>query len=453
MSRVIELNDVGVVLAEEGQVLATSPGYAFFDETGPVFGEAARAASHLQPLRINHQFWSELSTRPLARPIAGIRSHADLAFQHLTALLKGRAPAEGCRVLVPSAMTVEQLGLLRAIAAEAGLGRVTVIDTAVAAGRALPGAGRACFVDVELDRATLTQVQIGADIERGRALVVPGAGHLGFLQRWLETIARDMVFSTRFDPLAQGATEQALFDALPGLIREAALHGRATLTLGSDENPHSIDVTREQLVAAASTLADDIVTRLHRLRFAGEASLLALSARAGMLTGLKERLAELTDTECFVLEAAAPLTAVSGRFSPTLGEAHRVTSLKSLPASDRATLGATAVALPGAATAKAPTHLLYRGQAITLAGESLTIGTAVTAAMRELNVAGATAGISRSHCTLMQRGRDFMVFDHSTYGTWLNDERVAHGAHLKVGDKLRLGSPGVVLDFIAIDTR
>jgi predicted component of type VI protein secretion system len=101
----------------------------------------------------------------------------------------------------------------------------------------------------------------------------------------------------------------------------------------------------------------------------------------------------------------------------------------------------------------APSHLLYRGQAIALDGESLTIGTAVGGAKRALNVSGATAGVSRAHCTVLRQGRDFMVFDHSSYGTWLNDERVAHRARLKAGDRLRLGAPGVVLDLIAIDAR
>jgi pSer/pThr/pTyr-binding forkhead associated (FHA) protein len=46
-----------------------------------------------------------------------------------------------------------------------------------------------------------------------------------------------------------------------------------------------------------------------------------------------------------------------------------------------------------------------------------------------------------------------MLFDHSSYGTWLNDERVAHRTRLKAGDRLRLGYPGIVLELIAIDAR
>ncbi|HZF15875.1 MAG TPA: FHA domain-containing protein [Steroidobacteraceae bacterium] len=451
MTRVIELNDAGVMLADDGQVLATSPGYALFEEQGVVLGEAARAAARMQPLRVNHLFWSELSNRPLPRAAAGVRSHADLAFLHLRELLGARAPSADVLLLVPAEMGLEQLGLLKAIAQAVGFGRPRIIDTAVAAARAVPGAGKVVHADVELHRATLSELRVGENIERGRALTVPGAGQHGFHQRWLETIARDLVFATRFDPLQQGASEQALFDAIPGLNREAVANGRVTLTLGPPDNRHSIDITRDQLIAAAAPLIDEIVTQLHRLRFAGEASRIALGARAAVLPGLKERLAELPDTEVFVLQPATPIAAVSGRFAPSaIDEAHRATTLPSLAESDRAALGAMAVAAGDGAAVEAPSHMLYRGQALALEGDSLTIGTAVTGANRSLNVTGSTAGVSRAHCTVIRQGRDFMVFDHSSYGTWLNDERIAHRARLKAGDRLRLGSPGIVLEFIAV---
>jgi hypothetical protein len=454
MTRVIELNDAGIVLADDGRIVATSPGYALLEDGSPVLGERARAVSRIHPARINCEFWSELSTRPLLRPVAGARSHADLAYLHLRELAAGQPPSADCTLLVPAEMGLNELGLLRAIAQAAGLGRARIIDTAVAAARAIPVSGKLLYVDVELHRATLTELRAGTDIERGRVLAVPGAGQLAFLQRWLETIARDMVFATRFDPLQQGATEQALLDAIPGLNREAVVHGRVTLALGPEDNRHRIEITREQLVAASAALADEIVTQLHRLRWAGETSTIALGARAVALPGLAARLAELPDTECYALEASSPIAAVSGANAPTDGDAaQRATVLASLPEGARAALGATAVLAGSGSPVTAPSHLLYRGQAIALDGDSLTIGTAVGAASRALNVAGATTGVSRAHCTVLRQGNDLMVFDHSSHGTWLNDERVAHRARLRAGDRLRLGAPGIVLELIAIDAR
>lgn len=55
------------------------------------------------------------------------------------------------------------------------------------------------------------------------------------------------------------------------------------------------------------------------------------------------------------------------------------------------------------------------------------------------------------HCSLL-RGDDgnATVVDHSRHGTWLNDERVVGRAPLRAGDRLRIGSPGVAIDLIAV---
>jgi pSer/pThr/pTyr-binding forkhead associated (FHA) protein len=42
------------------------------------------------------------------------------------------------------------------------------------------------------------------------------------------------------------------------------------------------------------------------------------------------------------------------------------------------------------------------------------------------------------------------VRDHSRYGTFLNGERVAGEAELGAGDRLRVGTPGVVLELVAV---
>ena len=40
--------------------------------------------------------------------------------------------------------------------------------------------------------------------------------------------------------------------------------------------------------------------------------------------------------------------------------------------------------------------------------------------------------------------------DRSTYGTYLNGERVGGRAALRAGDRLRLGNPGVELEMVRV---
>ena len=63
---------------------------------------------------------------------------------------------------------------------------------------------------------------------------------------------------------------------------------------------------------------------------------------------------------------------------------------------------------------------------------------------------GETTGISRHHCTLLAADGEALVLDHSSWGTFVNGERVASRAVVHVGDRLRLGSPGLELVLVAV---
>jgi pSer/pThr/pTyr-binding forkhead associated (FHA) protein len=65
---------------------------------------------------------------------------------------------------------------------------------------------------------------------------------------------------------------------------------------------------------------------------------------------------------------------------------------------------------------------------------------------------GPAAGLSREHCQLLRVGSEAVVEDLSTYGTWLNGERVRRRSRLRVGDVLRLGVPGVELALLAVQS-
>jgi pSer/pThr/pTyr-binding forkhead associated (FHA) protein len=67
-----------------------------------------------------------------------------------------------------------------------------------------------------------------------------------------------------------------------------------------------------------------------------------------------------------------------------------------------------------------------------------------------LALEGPASGLSREHCQLLRVDNEAVVEDLSTYGTWLNGERVRRRARLRAGDVLRLGVPGVELLLLAV---
>jgi pSer/pThr/pTyr-binding forkhead associated (FHA) protein len=51
---------------------------------------------------------------------------------------------------------------------------------------------------------------------------------------------------------------------------------------------------------------------------------------------------------------------------------------------------------------------------------------------------------------VVRRNGAVVVEDRSTYGSYVNDERVIGQTVLTVGDRLRLGTPGVTLEMIQL---
>jgi hypothetical protein len=125
------------------------------------------------------------------------------------------------------------------------------------------------------------------------------------------------------------------------------------------------------------------------------------------------------------------------------------------PERPEGTLGGAAVLLPPAPpagpqpTGRRPTHVLLGDVAHPITAEPLVIGTAPPAGARRLRLEGETAGVSRAHCRLFESAGEAVVEDLSTWGTFVNGERVPGRVVLAAGDRIRVGSPGIELVLIA----
>jgi len=95
------------------------------------------------------------------------------------------------------------------------------------------------------------------------------------------------------------------------------------------------------------------------------------------------------------------------------------------------------------------THAILGGRAHAIDEAPLVVGHGPGEG-RRIAVAGAGSGISRSHCTLVRERGRALVRDHSRYGTFVNGERVQGEAELGAGDRLRVGTPGVVLELVTV---
>jgi hypothetical protein len=108
-----------------------------------------------------------------------------------------------------------------------------------------------------------------------------------------------------------------------------------------------------------------------------------------------------------------------------------------------------AIAAPTVSPAERPTHVAFAGRALPISAAPLTIGSAVPAVLRALQVPGGP-GISREHCQVVRRDGHAWLEDRSTYGTFVNESPVRGAVALRVGDRVRLGNPGITLELIQV---
>jgi hypothetical protein len=439
----IEVVDAGLVAARDGTVAVASPGLALLEPGGIVVGREAAAQFRLKPVQAFDRFWSDLTTDPLPRPVPAARSRADLAYAHLAALWSGVAAAgDEALFVVPGTLRDAQLGLLDGIARAAAIPVAGYVDLAVAACAALEAYPSVLHLDLQLHQAVLTELGGGEVLRRLRLEVAPRVGLRALQSAWAGLVAEAMVRRTRFDPLHQAATEQQLYDRLPGWLAAAAADEAVEAEIEASAGTFGVSLRRGQFAFAAEAYYTQLAELVQAARRAGEPVTLVLSSRAAALPGLSARCAAMPEVEVVALEEGAAAVAALARrdLIGSVGAPALVTALPRAVAPRRPagrTLGA------------APTHVVFGGQAFALGPEPVQVGRAPKG-VRVIALGDSLPGVSAEHCTLVADAGGVRVCDHSRFGTWLNGARVNGEAALSPGDRLRLGTPGVVLELVAV---
>jgi len=480
----IELHDTGVAAFEEsGLVLPPDPGYALIEGEELLTGHAALGRGRLKPRRVHHRFWDELDTTPLPRPFPRGLNRGDLAHAHLSRIwstilnrpataplnrpastpLKRPAsvPAESATnevlLAVPGSFSVDQLSLILGIAKACKMPVVGMVDAAVAASaHGYPGA-RLLHLDLLLHRVVLTEmIQEDGEVARHRVETIEEAGLVELLDLWAKHIADLFIQETRFDPLHSATTEQSLYDHLPESLARLRRADSTLLVMEIGGKEKSVEIGRRQLVAAADRVYRSILQLVSSSAAAGPPATLLLSHRIAQLPGIEQQLIDAVGTAVVTLSAGAAAAGALEHRQLIAGPAEETPFVTRLPA----TAIVEADASPAAEEdeeprsehgAGRPTHVVHEGVAYPITEQLLALGTEIQEGNRGIELTGSAAGVSRAHCSIFQSEGRVVVEDHSTYGSFLNGERVDGTATLHTGDRLRLGSPGIELQLIVVE--
>jgi hypothetical protein len=460
----LELNDSGILAAAgnppelinlEGQD-QESPGFALPRKKEMLVGKTAQSKAHYFPRQILNHFWDQLNTEPLQQtgrhfPL----SHAEIAFRHLSLIwqqLKSRG--DELVMAVPSFYDREHLGLILGIAQELGMPIKGFVPLSLAAASHIHPEKMLLHLDIHLHRIEVTYLEQGEHLVIRDSATTFERGLQRLYRKLADMIAQEFVRTTRFDPFHQAASEQELYDRLPGILPHFKHNSSLVFEITGGSTPYSIALKREGIIREAESVYSELLRLIKRMqtkRGKGRTSLaLQLSNRLARLPGCKEMLATIKDAQIIELDRGAAAKGLTQTWSLLTVQNNNggISFFTSRPLQRQQQTGERGASAEMTAPTR-PTHLLYRSIAYPITEKQLVIGSARDSGQNDITITGKTAGVSPKHCTVERRAGEFVLKDISDEGTFVDEQRVNGNITLKLGQAIRVGTPGEQLQIIA----
>ncbi len=459
----LELSDAGILVAgaePEGLLKIDgnrfeSPGFALPKKKRLIVGTAAERKAHLYPRQILNQFWDRLNVDPLEQPIPFAQNHAEIAFEHFAHIWQAvKNHGEEMVIAVPGFYTRKHLGFILGIAGELGISVRGFIPLAVAAlPERLPD-GLLLHLDLHLHRCEVTHLERAQQLNRKDTISAAGSGLSQLYRRWVDAIAEEFVRSTRFDPLHQAATEQELYDRLPGILAQLSQNSSLHFEMTGGSNIYHVTLTRDLFYSKGAPVFEEmrrLIDRFYeRYAKADPAPILVLTDRIARLPGMNNMLSGIENCHIIELQPGAAALGIL-RFTRPLfdhqaeGAAPFVTS-RPLPAKGSLMVDALR---RNSGEGKRPTHILYRDLAYPITDKPLIVGREKIGSQPGIQIRHQIAGVSRKHFAVQLQENKVVLNDYSRYGTFVDDHPVKGETILRLGQTLRIGTPGETLKLIA----
>jgi hypothetical protein len=451
----IEINDSGLAVANESQVLAVEPAFARIEGGRIVTGEQARARARLQPRQTSSRFWSALSM-DLGSAGADIpKSAAELAFAQLESLWQRVGSGVTAVVLVvPGGYRTEQLGLLLGLAQECGMPVRALVDAAAAASVRPYPKRQLVYLDASLYRVSLSLLEQNGEAQV-RAEHALAQGLAAVADAFARRIADQFVRATRLDPFAHAETEQALYDRLPEWLDALQREGRFELALKHRNEEFKITAERDAVFSVAKGPYRAFIQLIAQHREPGKKLVLQLSDRIAALPGFVGELSRLDDSQIERFPQGHAARSVL-RVPAIAGSEGDVKLLKRVPWREAPSEDSggeerrAAEPAPVLARAKPPTHVVYGGLAYRVGAAGLAIGREADPQRRTIVLSGSNA-VSRLHCEVVLRDGELKLRDLSSYGTFVNERKITGETTLSRADIIRIGSPGAELHVVDVE--
>ncbi|MGB5746929.1 MAG: FHA domain-containing protein [Desulfobacterales bacterium] len=460
----IELSDAGIMAAGsttekllqiDGQA-SESPGFALPEKGGLLVGKAAESKAHLFPRQIIHHFWNHLNTDPLEQPGQHVpQSTAEIAYNHLDRIWQ-HIQKHGNEVIiaVPGFYDRQQLGLILGIANELSIPVKGFVPLALAASAVSHPGKMMLHLDIHLHRLEVTYLKQGQQLTLEDSVTGTEKGLIYLHKQWAEAIGQEFVSSTRFDPFHQATSEQELFHRLPGVLYNLHHSPSIAFDMTGGSRTYGITLTHELIARKGESVYTELRQIIEGLRTQHEENessvVLQLTHRLARLPGCKEILAGIKEAEIFELEEGAGARGALEIWHQLSDQSDsgEISFFTSRPLQHARSAQDHARSFDDSLNAY-PTHLLYRNIAYQITDKPLTIGCTQDSERNDVAITGETAGVCPKHFKIELLGGEIVLHDMSAQGTFVDEKRVNGSIALKLGQTIRVGTPGEQLQVIA----
>jgi hypothetical protein len=459
----LELSDVGIMVVSNDplELLQVdgadreSPGFALPEGNRLLVGRTAEDKAHLHPRRFNNIFWSQLNTEPLKQPNPYAQNHAEMAYTHLAKIWENiKGHGDELVIAVPGFLDRDQLGLFLGIAEELSIPLKGIVALPVAAS-STPCPGRMLLhLDIHLHWSEVNLLEQGKSLNLEDSVTAEGKGLHNLHKEWVEAIAAEFVRTTRFDPLHRADFEQALYNRLPSILVALQHEPLVMCEMTAGPKTHRVSLSRDLFIQKSEATFSELLRLIKGIRDrydgASQPVTLQLTHRINRLPGCKEMVAKMTDTQTIELEPGSAAFGVLNLNEELIEQRGKkgVSYLMSRPWTKQHTMSPHPSSQSAGHTSMQPTHILYRNMAYPISDQPLTIGWGGPGNGVGVTMADEMAGVSERHCSIQIRGKEVVLTDHSTNGTFVDETPVTNTVVLKLGQIIRVGT-GEKLQLIA----
>lgn len=442
------LNDASITLFQDGKILYCQPSCVWIRNNEIEIGASALSKSRIMPQYIDTHYWSNLSTLKYSSDHNKHISSAEIVSRELEIIKSIKSDDIPLIIVIPPYLNNQQLSLFLGIANDLNIKILSFIESSVASTRREYLSAKLVHIDLHLHCLSLSLMHQTGKSSVDKTFIIDDCGQAAFDDCWIKLISQSFIKQCRFDPLYAAESDQKIINNLSFWVTKAMSQEIVHLEIEYSNQMYECDINSSDFIDVVMPLYNLLINKLRTIFHAEDLPAIQVTNLIAKLPGLANLMKLKLSAAIYENIEGCAVIGASERFSSNKQQDNSLKIIKSLPW-DQSAISVDKTNTKISISDK-PSHILFEDIAYPLGLMPIMIGSNPTQTENSLIITSNKTGISRDHCTLILKNDRCILNDLSRYGTYLNNQRIEGPSILNIGDKIRIGSPGIEITLITI---